>query len=45
MNIIKPPFNVNSVAQIAAIAALNDKNLLQNQLNIIFFGPIDLKKY
>ena len=37
LNIIKPPFNVNEVAQIAAVESLKDQNLYHDQLNIIFF--------
>ncbi|MDA7573270.1 histidinol-phosphate transaminase, partial [Candidatus Pelagibacter sp.] len=32
MNIIKPPFNVNQVAQIAAIEALKDKNFINKSI-------------
>ena len=44
MNIIKPPFNVNSVAQIAAIAALNDKNFIAKSVKHNFFWANRLKK-
>ena len=37
LNIIKPPFNVNEVAQKAAVESLKDVNLYLVQLNIIFF--------
>ena len=33
MNIIKPPFNTNAVAQLAAVAALNDKNFIKKSVN------------
>ena len=32
MNIIKPPFNTNAVAQLAAVAALNDKNFIKKSV-------------
>ena len=32
MNIIKPPFNVNKIAQIAATEALNDKNFVNQSV-------------
>jgi len=32
MNIIKPPFNVNQLAQIAAIEALKDKNFINQSV-------------
>ena len=32
MNIIRPPFNVNQVAQIAAIEALKDKNFINQSV-------------
>ena len=30
MNKIKPPFNTNAAAQLAAVAALNDKSFIKN---------------
>ena len=36
LNLIKPPFNVNEVAQKAAVESLKDKNLYYVQLNIIY---------
>jgi histidinol-phosphate aminotransferase len=36
MNLIKPPFNVNQLAQIAATEALKDKNFINKSVNTIF---------
>tara|TARA_B100001123_G_scaffold421848_1_gene529983 strand:+ start:58 stop:1137 length:1080 start_codon:yes stop_codon:yes gene_type:complete len=33
MNLIKPPFNVNVVAQLAAVEALNDKKFIKKSVN------------
>tara|TARA_B100001996_G_scaffold307344_1_gene248705 strand:+ start:108 stop:1187 length:1080 start_codon:yes stop_codon:yes gene_type:complete len=44
MNRIKPPFNVNSVAQIAAIAALNDSSFIIRSIKHNFFWANKLKK-
>ena len=44
MNRIKPPFNVNSVAQIAAIAALNDSNFINRSVKHNFFWANKIKK-
>ena len=41
---IKPPFNVNTVAQLAAIAALNDKSFVKKSSNHNFFWAKKLKK-
>jgi len=41
---IKPPFNVNIVAQLAAIAALNDKSFVKKSCNHNFFWAKKLKK-
>jgi len=49
MNIIKPPFNVNMAAQLAAIAALNDKDFIKKSVthNLIWSNKIKnvLKKF
>ena len=49
MNIIKPPFNVNMAAQLAAIAALNDKGFIKKSVthNLIWSNKIKnvLKKF
>ena len=44
MNKIKPPFNTNSVAQLAAIAALNDKSFIKKSIKHNFFWANKLKK-
>jgi len=44
MNRIKPPFNVNAAAQIAAIAALNDKSFIKKSIKHNFFWASRLKK-
>ncbi len=44
MNAIKPPFNTNTVGQLAAIAALNDKNFIQKSVKHNFFWASKLKK-
>jgi histidinol-phosphate/aromatic aminotransferase/cobyric acid decarboxylase-like protein len=31
LNVIKPPFNVSHIGQMAATESLKDKNLLKNQ--------------
>ena len=33
MNVIKPPFNVNHIAQVAAIEALKDKNFIKRSIS------------
>jgi histidinol-phosphate aminotransferase len=42
MNLIKPPFNVNRIAQLAAIEALKDKSFINRSINhnIIFANKI-----
>ena len=42
MNIIKPPFNVNTAAQLAAVAALNDKSFIKKSIrhNFIWANKI-----
>jgi len=44
MNIIKPPFNVNMVAQIGAVAALNDKNFIKKSIKHNFIWSNKIKK-
>ena len=44
MNAIKPPFNVNSAAQIAAITALKDNNFIKKSIKHNFFWGNKLKK-
>jgi len=44
MNKIKPPFNVNSVAQLAAVAALNDKTFIKKSCQHNYFWAKKLKK-
>ena len=44
MYAIKPPFNVNSAAQIAAITALKDKNFIKKSIKHNFFWANKLKK-
>ena len=45
MNIIKPPFNVNMVAQIAAGAALNDKSFIKKSIRHNFIWANKIKKF
>ena len=45
MNIIKPPFNVNQLAQIAAIEALKDKNFLLRSIKHNVAAANKIKKY
>ena len=44
MNKIKPPFNTNAAAQLAAGAALNDKNFIKKSVKHNFFWANKLKK-
>ena len=44
MNIIKPPFNVNMAAQLAAVAALNDKNFIKKSVKHNFIWANKIKK-
>ena len=44
MNIIKPPFNVNTAAQLAAIAALKDKNFIKKSIRHNFIWANKIKK-
>jgi histidinol-phosphate aminotransferase len=45
MNMIKPPFNVNQLAQIAAIEALKDKNFLMRSIKHNVTAANKVKKY
>ena len=44
LNVIKPPFNVNEVAQLAAVESLKDKNFLSRSIkhNIIYAKKLKL---
>ena len=44
MNKIKPPFNINAAAQLAAVAALNDKIFIKKSVKHNFFWANKLKK-
>jgi histidinol-phosphate aminotransferase len=44
MNIIKPPFNVNTAAQLAAVAALNDKSFIEKSIKHNFIWAKKIKK-
>ena len=44
MNIIKPPFNVNMVAQLAAVAALKDKSFINKSIKHNFIWANKIKK-
>jgi histidinol phosphate aminotransferase apoenzyme (EC 2.6.1.9) len=46
MNIIKPPFNVNMAAQLAAVAALNDKSFINKSVkhNLIWANKLKIFK-
>ena len=44
MNAIKPPFNTNSAAQLAAIAALKDKNFINRSIKHNYFWATKLRK-
>ena len=44
MNKIKPPFNVNKVAQLAATLALNDKSFIKKSIKHNLFWGIKIKK-
>ena len=45
MNIIKPPFNVNMAAQLAAVAALNDKNFINKSAKHNFIWANKIKNF
>ena len=44
MNIIKPPFNVNMAAQLAAVAALKDKSFINKSIKHNFIWANKIKK-
>ena len=44
LNIIKPPFNVNKLAQLCAIEALKDKKFIIKSIKHNFFGQKKLKR-
>ena len=44
MNKIKPPFNSNAAAQLAAVAVLNDKGFINKSVKHNFFWANRLKK-
>ena len=44
MNIIKPPFNVNVAAQLAAVAALKDKSFINKSIKHNFIWANKIKK-
>jgi len=44
MKIIKPPFNVNMAAQLAAVAALNDKSFIKKSIRHNFIWANKIKK-
>ena len=45
MKIIKPPFNVNGVAQLAAIESLKDKKFMINSIKHNFLYANTIKKF
>jgi len=45
MNIIKPPFNVNMVAQVAAVAALRDKSFINKSIKHNLIWANKIKKF
>ena len=45
MNIIKPPFNVNMAAQLAAVAALNDKSFINKSVKHNLIWANKIKKF
>ncbi len=45
MNNIKPPFNVNKVAQLSAVAALNDKNFINKSVKHNLIWETRLEKF
>jgi len=44
MNIIKPPFNTNMAAQLAAVAALNDKSFIKKSVKHNYIWTNKIKK-
>ena len=45
LNIIKPPFNVNGIAQSAAVEALKDKKFIKKSIKHNFFYAKKIKKF
>ena len=45
MNIIKPPFNVNMAAQVAGVAALNDKSFINKSVKHNLIWANKIKKF
>ena len=45
LNIIKPPFNVNGIAQLAAIESLKDKNFVKKSIKHNIFYARIIKKF
>ena len=45
LNIIKPPFNINQVAQLAAMEALKDKKFIKNSVNHNFVQAKKIKNF
>ena len=45
LNIIKPPFNVNSIAQLAAVESLNDKKFINRSIKHNLFYAKKIKEF
>ncbi len=45
LNLIKPPFNVNRIAQLAAVEALKDKKFVNRSIKHNFFYANKIKKF
>ena len=45
LNVIKPPFNVNGIAQIAAAESLKDKKFINKSIKHNLFFAINIKKF
>tara|TARA_B100000787_G_C15958761_1_gene192252 strand:- start:44 stop:553 length:510 start_codon:yes stop_codon:yes gene_type:complete len=45
MNLIKPPFNVNQLAQMAAVESLKDKNFINRAINHNIIAANMVKKF
>ena len=45
LNVIKPPFNVNGIAQLAAIESLKDKTFINKSVNHNLFYSRKIKKF
>ena len=45
INVIKPPFNVNELAQLAAIESLKDKKFLLRSIKHNFLEALRIKKF